>query len=309
VRGRGVVAGCVLALVVAPLANAESVDIIDSAATVPPDAVARPVATRCPTWTMTFSEQRTAEPLIEVSGIVGSRIAPDMWWVHNDSGDIARAFLIDSALNIVTEIRLDGVFALDFEDIAIDGEGTVWLADIGDNLKFRPTVQLYGFPETTVSGIVSPRRVEITYPDRPHDVETLLLDPRTGDGFLVDKRIPNGVASVFRIPAAVLSSGGAVTVQPVATIDVSAGGPIGPTGGDISPDGSTIVIKTLTTAYLWPRVRNQTVVEALLASPQPPCVIPNAGENEAIGFDRDGRRLVAIAEGLGTRLRTLTRQI
>jgi hypothetical protein len=257
---------------------------------------------------MTFSTGRTASPLEEVSGIAASRLMPDRWWVHNDSGDRARVFQVDDALNITAEVQLNGVFALDFEDIAFDASGALWVADTGDNLKFRPSVQLYGFTEPTASGAVDVRKVEVTYPDKPHDVETLLIDPRTGDGFLVDKRIREGRVPVFLVPAAVLATGGAVTVTQVASLDVSDGGNIGPTGGDISIDGSKIVIKTLDVAYLWQRGRNQTIAEMFAEQPMAPCRVPNPGDTEAIGFDRDGRKLVSLAEGLDTRMRTFTTQ-
>jgi hypothetical protein len=290
-------------------ADAVSVGEIVDAASVNPAATARSTVTSCAPWPMTFSTERTSEPLTEVSGIVGSRLHPDLWWVHNDSGDSARALLIDSSLKIVAEVRLDGVFALDFEDIAIDGTGRVWLSDSGDNLKVRPSAQLYGFAEVDRSTGVEPIKIEVTYPDKAHDVETLMIDPRSGDGFLVDKRIHSGKATVFRIPSALFAAGGSVTAEVVGEIDVSDGGDIGPTGGDISPDGSTIVIKTLTTAYLWNRPRNRTIAETLADNPVAPCVIPSAGDNEAIGFDRDGKRLAALAEGTGTRLRTFVRQL
>ncbi len=35
------------------------------------------------------------EPIDELSGIVKSRTYPDVYWVHNDSGDEARIFAVD----------------------------------------------------------------------------------------------------------------------------------------------------------------------------------------------------------------------
>lgn len=284
-------------------------DPIVDAAVIEGAAAARPVVAGCPGWAFAFAG-RPADPLVEISGIVGSRLIDGQWWVHNDSGDTARAFRVDDSMTITAEVDLDGVAAFDIEDIAYDpAEGYLWLADTGDNLRIRASVALYGFPEPPASTRVSPRVVTITYADGlPHDVEAFLIDPLTGNGFLVAKGIQaNKTSIVYRVPAAVLRTGGPAVAERVASIDVAAAGTIGPTGGDISPDGSMIVVKTFTTTMLWPRQRGQSVAEVFAAQPVAPCIVADGGNNEAIGFARDGRRMAAVSEGTNTRLRLFTR--
>src|SRR4051794_31240901 len=44
----------------------------------------------------------------EASGIAASRANPGRWWVHNDSGDSARFFLIDHAAKVTATVDVDG---------------------------------------------------------------------------------------------------------------------------------------------------------------------------------------------------------
>ena len=59
----------------------------------------------------------------ECSGIVASRRYSDLYWVHNDSGDRARFFGIDSRGELRVQIEVDGAQNVDWEDIAIDDSG------------------------------------------------------------------------------------------------------------------------------------------------------------------------------------------
>ncbi|NLT76895.1 MAG: hypothetical protein GXX98_10255, partial [Planctomycetes bacterium] len=59
-------------------------------------------------------------PLIqEASGLVASRKNPGVLWVHNDSGDTARVFAIDTRGNLLGVCSVTGAKARDWEDIAI----------------------------------------------------------------------------------------------------------------------------------------------------------------------------------------------
>src|SRR5690606_29311603 len=74
----------------------------------------------------------------EASGLAASRRHSGMLWTHNDSGDEARIFLMTDNGKHAGEYFLEGVEALDVEDIAVgpgpvDGLSYIYLADFGDN--------------------------------------------------------------------------------------------------------------------------------------------------------------------------------
>jgi len=271
-------------------------------------APATPGVVACPVFGVPVPVGSTSADLPELSGLAPS-LTPGRWWTHNDSGDSPRIFQIDTDLRVVTELRFAVAFAFDMEDIALGPDGRIWAADIGDNLSIRPGVVLWGVGQQDASGTVTPVTLNLRYPDGAHDAESLMIDPLTGDGFIVTKEIVGGRSSVYRIPAQAFTAppAGFVTLEPVGSIDVSDGGPIGPTAADISPSGADIVVKTLTTTYLWPRARGASVVDTLVASPHAPCRIAGAGTGEAFAFSTDGRHVATISEGVGVPLVTLER--
>src|SRR5271165_5233750 len=73
-----------------------------------------------------------ARALPEASGIAKSRRHPGTFWVHNDSGNPPVLFAIRKDGTIVREFRL-AVPNIDWEDIAIDNQGHLYLGDIGNN--------------------------------------------------------------------------------------------------------------------------------------------------------------------------------
>ncbi len=276
--------------------------------------------------------------IIEASGIAASRLDDNVLWVHNDSGDTARFFAIDRLgrhnATFTLDSPFDGVPAIDWEDMAIgpgpDGNTPyLYLADIGDNAAQRSEIKIYRVPEPqdslgsdtpTNSTIVQFDTLTLRYPDHPHDAETLLVDPVTGDLLIVTKELSTGVSTVFRAPASIQPDT-PTTLEQAGQIDFKSlpshvtpppGAPplvanLGflPTGGDISPDGSLIAIRTYGNIWVWSRPKDAPVADAFTGSP---CEAPSALEQqgEAIAFDRNGAGYVTTSEGASPPLHHFT---
>jgi hypothetical protein len=271
----------------------------------PPGASAR--RTGCPLARLGVEVGRLADPTLnEISGIAASQQNPGLFWVHNDSGDRARIFAISRRAGRVLELRLQGAYAHDYEDIALgpgpDSEdSTLYVADIGDNFRRRKSVQIYWFhePQLDPSGPASrPQRVhrlELTYEDGPQDAEALFSDPRTGDLYIVAKQLfvrahdrPTGV---YRVARAELL-GERVRARKVGMVPMGAA-----TGADILPDGSAIVIRNYVSVRYWPRSAEQSVAEALTATPCELPLVDLGWVGEAIAFSPDGRGYYTLSEG------------
>jgi hypothetical protein len=85
------------------------------------------------------------------------------------------------------------------EALALGPRGEVWVGDIGDNGEDRSSVQLYRLPPVGRGDrVVSAERFELRYADGPHDAETLLVHPRTGQVWVVTKGLFGG--AVYRAP-------------------------------------------------------------------------------------------------------------
>jgi len=265
----------------------------------------------CPAFDEGVETGRTPAGMKEASGIVESRRNPGVLWLHEDSGASARLHAVDRTGRVVGVFDLQGAEAHDWEDMAIGpgpqaGVAYLYVGDIGDNPAARAHVDVYRVPEPevvaaapsqqarTLSGV---ERFRLTYPDRAHNAETLLVDPKTGDVFVVEKS-GAGISRIFRAAAPLSTSGTAVTQQ-VGVLDFgSAALPGGrlTTGGDISPAGDAIVIRTYDSAFLWRRVPESTVAKALATRPCPLRLRPEP-QGAAIGFAADGEGFFTTSEG------------
>src|SRR4051794_3985497 len=238
--------------------------------------------------------QITDPRLPELSGlaVVGDRVL-----AMNDGGDQLAVYLLDPACQVV-DVHTAAVDPYDPEDMAVAADGTVWVADTGDNNADRTTVALLALHPDGSTGVY-----RLTYPDGPHDAEALLLTP-DGTPYIVTKELL-GASGVYR-PVSEMVEGGIVGLGKVATIGVTftgtPGGPVGRTGqllvtgGAVSADGTRLAVRTYTDAYVW-SLTNSDVVGAL---PVPPVRVPlpESPQGEAISFDADNQRLVVASEGL-----------
>jgi hypothetical protein len=238
--------------------------------------------------------QITDPRLPEVSGLVA---VDDQLVAINDGGEQVAVFLLDAACQ-VADLRTAAVDPYDPEDIAVATDGTVWLADTGDNNADRPTVALIALRPDGSTSIL-----RHTYPDGPHDAEALLMPP-DGTPYVVTKEIL-GASGVYR-PAGALVDGGAVAMDKVAAVNLTftgtAGGPVGEagqllvTGGAVARDGSAVALRTYTDAYVW-RLSGSDIPAALAAAPVR-VPLPASPQGEAISFATDSRSLVVTGEGL-----------
>jgi len=95
----------------------------------------------------------------------------------------------------------------DTEDMGQTPDGTLWVADIGDNDRNRPTVGLWKLPK----GSSHPQLYRLSYPDGPHDAEALLFN---GDGTPVVVTKTVGTAGIYE-PASNLHAGKTTALRKV----------------------------------------------------------------------------------------------
>ena len=67
----------------------------------------------------------------------------DHFWTHQDSGGSRSIFLIDSKGNIIDTLQLPGIPNVDWEDIAEDNKGNLYIGDFGNNLNRRQDLRIY----------------------------------------------------------------------------------------------------------------------------------------------------------------------
>ena len=255
-----------------------------------------------------------APQIDEVSGLAASRNNPDVLWVHNDSGDRAQIYAVSTRGEYLGTFPLAGARAFDYEDVAIGpgptpGVSYLYIGDVGDNFAIRGgTAVIYRVPEPVVytdrgdqsRTLAAVDALRLRYPEGPHDAETLLCDPLSGDLYVITKR--EAYNRIYRAEA----PGPGDREVPLEMMGTMAwtgsrflGFPIyGAVGGDVSPDGREILKKRYHTASLFRR-RPEEELSRALARPARGIPVPCDPEQqgEAIGFDARGQGYFTLGEG------------
>jgi hypothetical protein len=240
----------------------------------------------------------------EASGMGASLANSDVLWVHNDSGDSARVFAINTSGTLLATYYISGANAVDWEDMAMGpgpttGQQYMYLGDIGDNNAIRGTIQVYRVEEPSVSSSQSPvvsalggsESFTLVYPDGSRDAETLMVDPTNGDLYVVSKR--ENKSRVYRADASLLIDEATITLEYKTQL------PWGwATGGDISSNGNEILIRGYNNASLWTRPPGTNLWDAFAQSPVSVPLMATEPQGEAIGFDSDAWGYLTVSENI-----------
>ena len=224
--------------------------------------------------------------IVESSGLAASHLHPGIYWTHNDSGDGPYIYAVDSATGkTVATITLKGVGTpRDVEAISIGPDDRIYVGDIGDNLGGKwPYVWIYRLPEpkNLVDQTIRATQYVVKYANGPRNAESLVVDPKTGRPYIVDKNEEGG--HLFEGPAT-LSSTHANIFRPVATVDLWA------TDAAISPDGRQLAVRGYFGGvyYAWNggRIKREGQLD-----------VPLQGQGESVSYSPDGTKLLYGSEG------------
>ena len=249
--------------------------------------------------------------ITESSGIAASRCQNGVLWTHNDSGDDAFIFAINFKGDNLGTWKIPNAQNIDWEDIAAykdkSGKCFLYIGEIGDNKAKREEHSIYRVAEpiVTPTGATSSRQspltsenasvVRFSYPERNSDAETLMVDPKSGDIYVVTKHI-SGPAGVFRLKP-VFDRGDIVKAEKVAELSVPSIPNGFLTGGDISPDGRHVIICDYTQAYEYTLPKGSAnLTDVWKQTPE----IVNRGElkqGEAVCYSVDGTAIYLTSEG------------
>src|SRR5665213_3047351 len=248
--------------------------------------------------------------MTEISGIAASGINPDLYYIHNDSGDLSRFFSItpDGSLKSIIYFKggSPGEFGvLDCEDIAVGpgpvkGKSYVYMGDIGDNDAVRKYVAVYRIEEKTAwakdsLAKASAAAIHFIYPDGPKDAETLMIDPIGRLIYIVSKRQDS--VTVYTSPLDYKPNETRVLTKRCRLFFPGYRLFKWITAGDISKDGKQILIKSYTKVFYWKRQGDEPVWKTLQ---KPPRILPYIQEKqgEAIGFTPDSKGYYTTSEGV-----------
>ncbi len=292
--------------VVADSAPDHADDAQDAGPYVPPSKLVCPGAYESHTTTALTG----GSELKEASGIVASLRDDGVLWLHNDSGDTARLFAVSQGGAMLGHVVLDGVAAVDWEDIAAgpcpDHTGPcLWITDTGNGALTREVLTLYVIPEPDVAELASgdltvpvPWKLDFRYPADAVDSEAMVVTP-DGAGVYLFEKVDGPQARFFRYPAPYDPSVTA-TLEQVATLSTPGTGvPKGKmiTAADIHPSGTRLVLRVYTGIYEYRLGAGQGVADlGQVASTQAVLGPFDEMQGEAVAYDATGAGLWSISE-------------
>ncbi len=242
--------------------------------------------------------------LRESSGLGISRSHPGVIWTHNDSGDRPRFFALDANPKLLAPFDVEGARARDWEAMELgpcpgpSESSCLYMADVGDNnIAFaRESVTIYIIEEPDPAAgdaeVAAIGSVTFTYPDGPHDVESLAMTP--SGGLIVVTKERSGTPWLFQISAEDVASAGAAgepfTLVPGRSLPIElTSWRNQTTGASLNSSGDVLAVRTYSDIYFfrWPiSERTEQVAEA--------CFLGDLQrQGEAIAFRDDGRLLLS----------------
>jgi len=125
----------------------------------------------------------TALPLLifESSGIIV--INDNEFWTHEDSGNSKNLYCLDTTGQIIRTLKIGNARNVDWEDIATDNQGRIYVADAGNNNSRRTNLVVYRIPDpATIPGnTVDAETIRFVFED-----QTQFPPPRTGRNFDIE---------------------------------------------------------------------------------------------------------------------------
>jgi len=186
----------------------------------------------------------------ESSGVIASRKHPGVFWTHCDSGNDASIYAITREGKFLAEYQLD-VPNHDWEDIAIDEDGHLFIGDIGNNGGKRTQIHVHRLdepnpakiPKGGIAKVKVDKTWKISYPDTPFDAESLFI--WKDNAYIISKLFTGLPATIYSFP---LHDKKNVTLEKTVSIPIHS--PC--TAADISPDGKRLAVLSLGGLSIFP---------------------------------------------------------
>lgn len=241
--------------------------------------------------------QLESKKLKETSGIAASRLNEGLLWLHNDSGNKPEIYLVNEKLEIQLTCKLPKVKNRDWEDIAVgpgrdSSKSYIYIGDIGDNIGRYEYKYIYRFEEPHLSqagqtiSISNYDRITVRLEEQK-DVETLMVHPITNDIYLVSKR--EDPVSLYKVPFP-YADGDTISVEPILTIPKTY-----IVGGDISSDGTEILLKNIDNVFYW-KIEKGILPEVALKQAPEILAYEKEPQGEAIAFSTNRGGYYTVSE-------------
>ncbi len=225
----------------------------------------------------------------ESSGIV-ALYGQNQYLTHNDAGGKPYLYKLNEKGALIETIKLQ-LPNVDWEDLATDNKGNIYIADTGNNENRRRELAIYkvNLDNTTqIEAIRFTYEDQTEYPparkDRNFDCEGIFW--AEGKLYLISKdRGSSETAKVYQLP----ETGGQYQAKLVGSHHIKA--PV--TGAAISPDSKKVALLSEEKIHLF---SNYSAPEEFYKGTYQKISLKGAGQTEGIAFE-DDNKLVITSEG------------
>ncbi|XP_062595958.1 uncharacterized protein LOC134257347 [Saccostrea cucullata] len=237
--------------------------------------------------------------LSDASGLAASRTFKNVLYTHNDGAGGPNIYAINATSGaLIATLRIANATNHDWEDIAVGPCGDsscIYIADSG-NRHSTSANTIYRVLEPDVMNMnmdqVLPLDSTARYTWSEDESQTLMVDPQ-GEVYLVGN-IYSGRGMVSHLPKSAWGSPNIVNIDTTQFLPIHTHHH-DPVSGDISMDGSELLIKTKSNIFYW-KIDGGDVMNSLTKTP---VEVPyhNAGLGEAICWSADGQNYYTLPEG------------
>ncbi len=251
-----------------------------------------------------------SKEITESSGLAASHCNQNVFWTHNDSGDAAFIYAINARGEKLGTWRVTGAKNNDWEDLATfkneKGECFLYIGDIGNNewLKSEFTVYRVKEPKVSDADKISSRKnpvetesaeaIKFDYPDMRHDAETLLVNPQSGDVYVLSKSL-SSASGVYKLPKN-YDFYKVNHLEKIADLTVPAFPNGLLTGGEISPDGKRVIVCDYFNAYEITLPEKAKSFDEIWREKPLIVELGERAQGEAICYSIDGKSIFATSE-------------
>lgn len=187
------------------------------------------------------------KPISECSGIIASRKHPSVYWVHCDSGNAKAIYAVTREGKLLNEFEVNAKNE-DWEDIAADDAGNLYIGDIGNNGAKRKKAVVYRLPEPDPAKAKGKKlKIDhewtLRYPEGAFDSEALFV--HQGFAYLISKNLSGIPAAVYRFPLD--DKRDELVLEKVTTLPIHS--PV--TAADISANGKRLAVLSITGLHVF----------------------------------------------------------
>ncbi len=229
--------------------------------------------------------------------------APNVIWTHNDSGHTNQLFQIDTTGSLIRTLTVINATNVDWEDLAVDDQGRVYINDAGNNNNNRRDLVIYRIPDPdSINGYqVEAERIDFVLEDqtefpppvsyRNFCIEATIWKDDSIFMFTKDRSNPiTGYTKMYALPAV---PGTHVAVLVDSLFIDNENHPARVTAADYNPATGEMVLLTRTRVLSFTNFPGNRFFDGRIVDYQFSHLI---GQVEAIAFV-DNKRLYITSEG------------